>query len=325
MANMKLDLLPVKTFGKKNVNYVEKNIELKSDNEPRFELPSGVTVEKTETKLSLTAVGNEFLSLMEKADSFVLSGSSSEPVRIEVEGNTSANITINVKDNSSLTVILFAKAESALLHTHVNAGKYAQVKLSAVFCGGDIVSDVSARLDEQAVLDAAELFCGGADAVSGTAAVLKGRKSQFGLDIGYLADKDNKLDISLNMIHEGSKTVSDANISGVLDGSAEKTFKGTIDFKKNAKGAKGSEHEDVMLLSEDAVNKTVPLILCEEEDVEGNHGAAIGRIDKNVIFYMQSRGLPVDEIYKIIAHSKISRVIGKIDDEKTAERIYASL
>ena len=325
MANMKLNLLPVKTFGKKNVNSVEKNIELKSDSEPKFDLPNGVKLEKTAVSTSLTAAGSEFLSLMEKADSFVLSGSSNEPVRIEIEGNISANITINVKDNSSLTVILLAKAESALLHTHVNEGKYAQVKLSTVFCGGDIVSDISAQLDDEAVLDTAELFYGGADAVSGTAAVLKGRKSRFGLDIGYLADNDNKLDISLNMIHEGSKTVSNANISGVLDGQSEKTFKGTIDFKKNAKGAKGSEHEDVMLLSENAVNKTVPLILCEEEDVEGNHGAAIGRIDKNVIFYMQSRGLPIDEIYRIIARSKISRVIDKIGDEKTAKRIYESL
>ena len=325
MANMKLNLLPVKTFGKKNVNSVEKNIELKSDSEPKFDLPNGVKLEKTAVSTSLTAAGSEFLSLMEKADSFVLSGSSNEPVRIEIEGNISANITINVKDNSSLTVILLAKAESALLHTHVNAGKYAQVKLSTVFCGGDIVSDISAQLDDEAVLDTAELFYGGADAVSGTAAVLKGRKSRFGLDIGYLADNYNKLDISLNMIHEGSKTVSNANISGVLDGQSEKTFKGTIDFKKNAKGAKGSEHEDVMLLSENAVNKTVPLILCEEEDVEGNHGAAIGRIDKNVIFYMQSRGLPIDEIYRIIARSKISRVIDKISDEKTSKRIYESL
>ena len=325
MANMKLNLLPVRTFGKKNVNSVEKDVELKSVSEPRFGLPNGVTVEKTAVSTSITAVGSEFLSLMDKADSYVISGSSSEPVRIEIEDSTSANIILNVKDNSFLTLILFAKAESTLLHTHVNAGRYAQVKLSTVFCGGDIVSDVSAVLDDEAVLDAAELFYGGADAVSGTAAVLKGRKSQFGLDIGYLADNDDKLDISLNMIHQGSKTVSNANISGVLDGSAEKTFKGTIDFKKNAKGAKGSEHEDVMLLSENAVNKTVPLILCEEEDVEGNHGAAIGRIDKNVIFYMQSRGVPTDEIYKIIARSRISRVIDKIGDQQTADRIYDSL
>ena len=44
-------------------------------------------------------------------------------------------------------------------------------------------------------------------------------------------------------------------------------------LRRVAKGAKGDELEDVLLLDDGVQNQTIPLILCAEEDVEGNHGA----------------------------------------------------
>ena len=45
------------------------------------------------------------------------------------------------------------------------------------------------------------------------------------------------------------------------------------------------------------MNQTIPLILCEEEDVEGNHGATIGKLDEELLFYLESRGIPEAEVY----------------------------
>ena len=57
-------------------------------------------------------------------------------------------------------------------------------------------------------------------------------------------------------------------------------------------GAKGDEKEDVLLVGDNMVNQTIPLILCAEEDVEGNHGASIGKLDENMLFYAATRGIP---------------------------------
>lgn len=46
----------------------------------------------------------------------------------------------------------------------------------------------------------------------------------------------------------------------------------------------GNEKEDVLLLDDTIVNQTIPLILCNEEDVEGNHGATIGKLDEERCF-----------------------------------------
>ena len=66
--------------------------------------------------------------------------------------------------------------------------------------------------------------------------------------------------------------------NGVLRDHAKEAVSRYHDFKKGAKGAKGDELEDVLLLDDGVQNQTIPLILCAEEDVEGNHGASIGSL-----------------------------------------------
>ena len=61
--------------------------------------------------------------------------------------------------------------------------------------------------------------------------------------------------------------------------------------KGNAKGAQGNEAETVLVLGDDVVNKTLPTILCDEDDVAGNHGATIGSVSPEQLAFLASRGL----------------------------------
>ena len=106
------------------------------------------------------------------------------------------------------------------------------------------------------------------------------------------------------------------NAAGVIGDSSEKIFRGTIDFLRGCAGAKGDEKEDVLLLGDDLVNKTVPLILCKEEDVEGNHGASIGELADDVLFYMGTRGISREQAEKLVAKAKLLAVISKIPSDE---------
>ena len=67
-------------------------------------------------------------------------------------------------------------------------------------------------------------------------------------------------------------------------------------------------------------NKTIPVILCAEEDVEGSHGATIGRLDEELIFYMQTRGFEEEEIYRMISRNRLLAFCNKIPDEEIRSR-----
>ena len=74
-------------------------------------------------------------------------------------------------------------------------------------------------------------------------------------------------------------------------------------------------------MDEGVRNQTIPLILCTEEDVVGNHGATIGRLDESLMFYLESRGLDREEIYEMMAKARIDATVRMIPDEKTKEDI----
>ena len=246
-------------------------------------------------------------------------------IREDITG--SSDYKINVKNNADAIVVQYVKVDSkALVDTQIKAEAGARLKLVQIFDGSvQTVSRLNATLEDNASLELVLLALGGNDTVCETVAVLEGRKSSFKADIGYTLGSGDNLDINLIADHKGRKTDSQILVNGVLDGNASKTFKGTIDFKNGSAGSKGAEQENVLVLDEKAVNKTVPVILCAEEDVEGSHGATIGRIDDKQAFYMRSRGFDEQKLYELFARARLKQVIGAIGDRQTESRIYKAL
>ena len=223
------------------------------------------------------------------------------------------------------TVIMDIHAEQAYLQTHLQADANEKIRLVQIFHGDCVCSRLTADLADHAAAELVQIYLHGTDTVSDTEIRMNGRKSAFTANIGYLADGDAKLDLNLNVIQSGKKSVSDIDVQGVLRERAQKIFRGTIDFRQGAAGASGAEHEDVLLTDPEVVNKTVPVILCAEEDVAGTHGATAGQLDARVIFYLQSRGIPEPEIRELIAQTKLGGVIRQIGDAETERAVWRLL
>ena len=76
-----------------------------------------------------------------------------------------------------------------------------------------------------------------------------------------------------------------------------------------------------MLLSDKAKSKALPMLLCTEEDVEGNHSTACGKVDNQQLFYIMSRGLSYNDAMKLIVKAKFNKIIETIKDEELKEDI----
>lgn len=101
----------------------------------------------------------------------------------------------------------------------------------------------------------------------------------------------------------------------------QKIFKGTLDFKKGASRSKGIEEEYAILLDKTVKADAIPLLLCEEDDVEGQHAASAGQIDSDKLFYLMSRGLDEKEAKKLIVEASFTPIIDKIPMEYLKEEI----
>ena len=176
----------------------------------------------------------------------------------------------------------------------VFAGKDARVNIVRTQTLGDgfvDIDDMGLFADERSRISVRQTVLGAHEAYAGMAGDLRGDSACIDADMRYLGFGSQTRDFNYLLRHHGTRTRCNLNANGVLAGKSRKALRGTIDLIRGCKGAEGSENETVLLVDEDVQNKTVPVILCNEDDVAGNHGATIGHIREEQLFYLASRGL----------------------------------
>ena len=208
-------------------------------------------------------------------------------------------------------------------HLAAELGKDAELRLIQVSVGGSgtRISDARARCADGARFSWYRVLSGGGATYDNCSAELAGEGSAFTAEIGYRLAGQDVYDVNCEAIHTGRRTESHINASGVLFDHASKLLRGTIDLRKGCAGAVGSEMEDALLMDETVRNRSLPVILCAEEDVIGDHGATIGQPDEQAVYYLTSRGLTEREAEAMLARAKLEAVIRKIPDEGVRERL----
>lgn len=218
--------------------------------------------------------------------------------------------------------------ENFLTRLEIHAESDTRVRVLQLFMPG---SGAAVRHESELSLgDGAEVSfitatLGDGDIYADTHCELIGDGSSFSSDIGYLCRGENRININLTVEHTGKNTECRIDASGALTDSAKKNFCGTIDFKKGCSGSHGAENETVLLLGDGAENKTLPVILCAEENVEGTHGATVGELDEPTLFYFESRGISREEAERMMARAAIVRVASLSRDEEYSGAVLSAL
>lgn len=297
---MKVNVLPTRTWNRLSVNesYVNWDSSLESD------------------------LGNEMIDIKENG----------QIVKFSVAGKgqfSKKNISISVGAGITGTVYeIFEPTASLSAATDIFMGDGASLKLVQIYkseTDAAVIERVTAKCPEGSRLETVKLVLGRGDTYTDTNVTLEGCKSSYKADIGYFAAGTQRLDFNVAVDHFGKDTESEINAAGALKDAASKVFRGTIDFKTGSAGSVGNEHETVLMLGNNVINKTVPLILCAEENVVGNHGATIGELDDDTLFYFESRGIDRETAENILAKASVERVARSLDDNELSESIMGEL
>lgn len=243
------------------------------------------------------------------------------------------NNIIIAEEGSEVTVVInyFSDENTSAAHnglTQVYAKNNAVVNLIKI----QTLSKDSLHLDahgikteENAVVNYTAVDLGASHAVINYTDDLLGFRSSSNIHSIYLGDKDRVIDINYLVNHYGKDTKSNIETRGALMDNSKKTFRGTLDFKKGCKKAKGQEEEYTILLSPHVINKSVPILLATEEDVDGQHAASAGRIDENKLFYIMSRGFSETEAKKLVIEAAFNPIIKNIPSEEIRNKISSSI
>ena len=230
----------------------------------------------------------------EVADTGVMVRAGAECTIVVAAGDLTDDPDTFVRSGTSASLLRVIAEAGARVHLHeyVSAGA-AQQHLESV----GISCDRDARVDVR------QYLLGGKTVALGFACDLVGERARVDLGCRYHAAGTEVLDVNEVVRQRGRSTRSELSYNGVLEDAAKKSLRTTIDLVHGAKGAQGNEAETVLVLGDDVVNKTLPTILCDEDDVAGNHGATIGSVSPEQLAFLASRGLSREDAERLFVQA----------------------
>lgn len=257
----------------------------------------------------------------------------SEPVVIEYkmkdgEGRISSQV-IHAKKDSEISVILVYESEKEFggfhgISTRLLAEEGAKINLYKIQMLGDKFihfDDIGGACFKGGSIGVTTLELGAEKTWTGCLVNLVEKDAELISNMGYLVRYNNFLDVNYIADQRGKNTNSVMHAKGVLMDSATKVFRGTIDFKNGSSGSAGDEQEDTLMLSPDVINRSMPVILCQEEDVDGRHGATIGQLGEDLLFYMQTRGIDEENAKRMMIRARLDSVARTIPDKELEQRV----
>ena len=230
-------------------------------------------------------------------------------------------------------------SEISLVESHVTLGggvALVTAVTDVTLGAGAVIDHVKIQRESNAVFHLASTFVtlarastfrsqaitfGGRIARNDIVAVLGGEGAECVLNGLYLADGDSVVDTHTTIDHAQPHCPSHEVYKGILAGRAKAVFNGKIIVRPDAQKTDAKQTNKALLLSDDAQINTKPQLEIFADDVKCTHGAAIGQLDDDAMFYLRARGIPEVEARSLLIHAFAGEILDGIRTEGVRARV----
>jgi Fe-S cluster assembly protein SufD len=212
--------------------------------------------------------------------------------------------------------------------TEIAAGPNAVIdyyKIEDESCQGFHVGVINAHLDRDASLTSHSISFGGSLVRNDLNVSLDSEGANCTLNGLFAVDGQRLVDNHTRIDHLRPHASSRELYKGVLAGNAEGVFNGAIVVHENAQKTDAVQHSKNLLLSKQAQINTKPQLEIRNNDVRCFHGATIGQMDTDAVFYLNSRGIDEREAKRILIHGFAGEIIDAIRVPMVRDRLELQL
>jgi Fe-S cluster assembly protein SufD len=275
------------------------------DHQVKSVLPKGFTYEEQSLIISQNQVFQDPIKITLEDDNnetlnIIVGESSSVKIILEIASNdveqNTYKLNLTAKPNAQVKYLLVSelKSKNALLEHYFTAERDAKLDL----VGGFLSDVLNAKMHVDLV---------------GPGAEVKMRAVAVSSD-------DNEQNIDVLIVHKAPDTFGDMTNIGIANKRGKILLNGVEKIEKGMKRANAFQTLKGIITSDDAKVEVNPILLIDEFDVQAGHGATIGKIEADQLYYLQSRGLTKAEAEKLIVNGFLKPIIDEIDDEPLRER-----
>ncbi len=137
----------------------------------------------------------------------------------------------------------------------------------------------------------------------------------------YLAGGESMANFEVEMVHNIPRCTSSQLFKGILAGKAHSSFHGLIRVPSNCVGTEAYQENHNLLLSDDCRAQSLPQLEIYADDVRCSHGATVGRLDADELFYMRSRGIALGEARRLQMVAFVSEVLQDVPEDIAAKAL----
>ena len=206
--------------------------------------------------------------------------------------------------------------------SEVSVGEGAHLAHLEVTLAGDAASQLAtwlATLGEKATYRAFQLTAATGLSRSNLFVTFKGEGAKLDISGLFLGRGAEHIDTTLVVDHAVPGCVSRELFKGVLADHARGVFQGKVIVRPDAQKSDGKQMAQALMLSPDAEFDSKPELEIYADDVICGHGSTAAELDEDLLFYLRSRGIPLQEARAMLIESFIGEAIDKVEDERVRE------
>jgi Fe-S cluster assembly protein SufD len=259
-----------------------------------------------------------------------------EPLHLVVLASAGAFPTLRFP---RVVVVLEPRSQASLIETHLGqgAGAYLSIAVTEVALGPGAVLDhtrveeegpggfhvgtLAVREDRDASYTSHVVTLGGRLARVDLTVLLDGPGAGCVLDGLYVASEEQHLDHHTFVDHRKPHGTSLQRYKGILDGRARGVFDGRVAVRKDAQKTNAHQENRNLILSDEALAHTKPSLNIEADDVKCSHGATVGQLEEEPLFYLRSRGIDERTARSILTYAFAREVLERIPNEALRRRL----
>lgn len=242
-------------------------------------------------------------------------------IDIDCKEGSKSSFLVNFTSENNKEIIL-----NSLIR--INLEKNAQAKLVVIVNlkeKSKNLQSIASIIGDDAKLDISYIELGSDHSLVSIKNYLTGENSKLVENGVYFKQKDEFFDILAVNEHKAKTTDSSAVFNGALKDRACKQWKGVVDLKKGCEKADGKIGDYSMMLSDQVINKSAPVLLNEEKDVRGKHAASVGRLNKDMLYYIMSRGFSKKKAQSLMLEANFAPTLDRIEDIDLREKLKAKV
>jgi len=246
------------------------------------------------------------------------------------------HVSTGAADPLAAEIALDDDAQASLVETYIGAGwtnrltgialgKGARLMLSRRLLGANGFASLTdqAKIGEGASLVLATLAAGGRDTRLDTEIDLAGEGAYAEAGGALLARGRQRHDVNLVLRHLVPLGMSRQTWRSVADDQAGCSVAARIEVARGAQKTDGAQSLKGLLLARSATINAKPELEIFADDVKCAHGATVGELDRNALFYLESRGVGPDEAKALLTRAFVADALERIGEDKVREAFYA--